>query len=145
MKKGKKQQHKQAGPASSKPGTAPQKALKSHKRTEAAPIDRAARRELRKQEKAQCAVQCKKYIKKVQVCFIAINHSPRLLLKLRHQVQKCYMRNPLQESLLQPSRKHYGGLGYAKESIFVHLDDPEYEERFQEIWDEHVPGFSGKV
>lgn len=51
----------------------------------------------------------------------------------------------MQEDLLQPSRKHYGGLGYAKESLFVPLDDPQYTELFQEIWDEHISGFSGKV
>ena len=51
----------------------------------------------------------------------------------------------LQSLVLQPSRKHYGGLGYAKPSCFLELDDPEYADKFEALWDEHVPGFSGKV
>ena len=51
----------------------------------------------------------------------------------------------LQEKLLQPSRKHYGGLGYAKDSVFLDLTDAKFADKFQDIWDEHVPGFSGKV
>ena len=50
----------------------------------------------------------------------------------------------MQERLLQPSRKHYGGLGYAKDSVLLELDDPEYASKFEAIWNEHVPGFSGK-
>jgi hypothetical protein len=52
---------------------------------------------------------------------------------------------PVQGALLQPSRKHYGGMGYAKDSIFVRLDDQGYAEKLDEIWEEHIPGFSGKV
>ena len=51
----------------------------------------------------------------------------------------------MQEHLLQPSRKHYNGMGYAKESVFLQLDDPDYDAKFGYIWEEHVPGFSGKV
>lgn len=50
----------------------------------------------------------------------------------------------LKEHLLQPSRKHYSGMGYAKESVFLQLDDPDYDAKFGHIWEEHVPGFSGK-
>ena len=46
---------------------------------------------------------------------------------------------------LQPDRKAYGGLGYAKHSTFLELDDPTFADKFQQLWDEHVPGFSGKV
>lgn len=51
----------------------------------------------------------------------------------------------MQEHLLQPSRKHYGGMGYAKESVFLQLDDPDYDAKFGDIWEEHIAGFSGKV
>lgn len=50
----------------------------------------------------------------------------------------------LKDKLLQPSRKHYGGLGYAKESVFVDISDPEYNAKFTHIWNEHITGFSGK-
>jgi hypothetical protein len=51
----------------------------------------------------------------------------------------------LQGTLLQPSRKHYGGLGYAKASCFLDVDDPDFGDKFRVLWDEHIPGFSGKV
>eukprot|EP01025_Chloroclados_australasicus_P057878 TRINITY_DN7237_c0_g1_i1.p1 TRINITY_DN7237_c0_g1~~TRINITY_DN7237_c0_g1_i1.p1 ORF type:complete len:216 (-),score=31.68 TRINITY_DN7237_c0_g1_i1:232-879(-) len=50
----------------------------------------------------------------------------------------------LKGKLLQPSRKHYGGLGYAKDSVFLDLSDPDYNDKFEKIWDEHIKGFSGK-
>eukprot|EP00892_Ulva_mutabilis_P000376 jgi/Ulvmu1/10339/UM061_0022.1 len=109
MKKGRKQKQKKALPIGKKSDVK----LK-HSKPKETPEERAARQERRKQEKIQCAAQCKKYIKR------------------------------LQEELLQPSRKHYGGLGYAKASIFLQLDDLDYADQFQDIWDEHIPGFSGK-
>lgn len=67
MKKGNKHKQKKAVPAAGKSREAPQKQLHLLKSKQEAPIDRDARRELRKQEKVQCAIQCKKYIKKLQV------------------------------------------------------------------------------
>ena len=49
------------------------------------------------------------------------------------------------KKVLQPSRKHYGGQGYAKESQFIDLADPDFADKFVELWDEHIPGFTGKV
>ena len=51
----------------------------------------------------------------------------------------------MQGRLLQPSRKHYGGQGYAKESTLLLLGDERFDAKMQELWDEHIPGFSGKV
>jgi hypothetical protein len=51
----------------------------------------------------------------------------------------------LQTKVLQPGRRHYGGQGYAKDSVFVELTDPAYAERCKVLWDEHIAGFSGKV
>lgn len=73
MKKGKKHKQKNTVPAAKKSREAPQKQLQIFKSKQEAPIDKAARRELRKQEKVQCAIQCKKYIKKLQVPPIIFN------------------------------------------------------------------------
>lgn len=51
----------------------------------------------------------------------------------------------LQTKVLQPGRRHYGGQGYAKDSVFVELTDPAYAGRCKLLWDEHIAGFSGKV
>lgn len=51
----------------------------------------------------------------------------------------------VQDKILQPARKHYGGQGYAKESVFLPLTEPDFAQRFAALWDEHIPGFSGKV
>ena len=51
----------------------------------------------------------------------------------------------MQDKILQPSRKHYGGQGYAKASVFLPLTEPDFAERFGVLWDEHIQGFSGKV
>ncbi|XRB05557.1 hypothetical protein NFJ02_24g55080 [Pycnococcus provasolii] len=49
----------------------------------------------------------------------------------------------VQDKLLQPRPKHYGGMGLAKESQFVRLDDPQFAETFATLFAEHVQGCSG--
>jgi hypothetical protein len=85
-----------------------------------------------------------KYIRTLKVSEIC-----RKLFSMPHSTPLVALLSPhfgfLQEHLLQPSNKHYNGMGYAKESVFLQLDDPDYDAKFVDIWEEHVPGFSGKV
>jgi hypothetical protein len=48
-------------------------------------------------------------------------------------------------SVIQPSRKSYGGMGLARPSVMLPLGSHEFAERFAELFDEHVDGFSGKA
>jgi len=99
---------------------------------------RRKREALKKQAAVEAHLASKKYVKRLKVRWRrrACTHTP---------AAPADVRSPLQEKLLQPSRKHYGGQGYAKDSVFVDLSDPEYAAKFRNIWDEHIPGFSGKV
>jgi hypothetical protein len=48
-------------------------------------------------------------------------------------------------SVIQPNRKSYGGMGLARPSVMLPLGSHEFAERFAELFDEHVDGFSGKA
>ena len=49
----------------------------------------------------------------------------------------------VEAKLLQPSRRHYGGMGVARESQFVRLDDPAFLATFATWYREHVAGMTG--
>jgi len=51
----------------------------------------------------------------------------------------------VEASVIQPSRKSYGGMGLARPSVMLPLGSHEFAERFAELFDEHVDGFSGKA
>jgi hypothetical protein len=44
----------------------------------------------------------------------------------------------------QPRSRDYGGIGLARPSILLDLDDPAFESKLQEEFSEHIPGFFGK-
>lgn len=102
-----------------------------------------------KHQLAPPSKEANKYIRKLKVCWApaARNACCSSTHKYTHSapVVPTAPGVHMQEHLLQPSRKHYSGMGYAKESVFLQLDDPDYDAKFGHIWEEHVPGFSGKV
>ena len=46
--------------------------------------------------------------------------------------------------VLQPRRCDYGGIGLARESLYIDLHDPSCQPRLEQEFREHVPGFFGK-
>ena len=44
----------------------------------------------------------------------------------------------------QPRPRDYGGLGLARPSLFLRLDDPAFVPKLTEEFQEHIPGFFGK-
>ena len=48
------------------------------------------------------------------------------------------------ENWYQPQRSNYGGIGLARPSLFITLDDPSWQAKLEEEFLEHVPGFFGK-
>jgi hypothetical protein len=50
----------------------------------------------------------------------------------------------LDSSKLQPRACDYGGLGLARPSLYIQLDDPAWKAVLEEEFQEHVPGFFGK-
>lgn len=49
------------------------------------------------------------------------------------------------ESLLQPRKKDYGGLGQARPSLFLDLRDESFKPKLEEEFYEHINGFYGKI
>lgn len=52
--------------------------------------------------------------------------------------------NQLKEELIQPRRRDYGGLGFARPSLYIELRDPSFVPKLEKEFAEHVPGFFGK-
>lgn len=52
--------------------------------------------------------------------------------------------NQLNEEVVQPRTRDYGGLGLARPSLLISLRDPSFVPRLEEEFEEHVPGFFGK-
>mmetsp|Transcript_16357 Transcript_16357/g.18860 ORF Transcript_16357/g.18860 Transcript_16357/m.18860 type:complete len:239 (+) Transcript_16357:131-847(+) len=48
------------------------------------------------------------------------------------------------DDAIQPRKCDYGGLGYAKVSLFLPLSDPSFIPKLKEEFNEHVNGFFGK-
>ena len=46
--------------------------------------------------------------------------------------------------VLQPVKAKYGGQGFAKPSYFINGAAPDFKEKLDELFDEHIDGFSGK-
>lgn len=53
--------------------------------------------------------------------------------------------DPVVPSVIQPGRKAYGGMGLARPSVMLLLGSRGFSERFAELFDEHVDGFTGKA
>jgi hypothetical protein len=43
---------------------------------------------------------------------------------------------------LQPKKAKYGGAGFARESMYININDESFLEKFQTTFDEHVEGFN---
>jgi hypothetical protein len=48
------------------------------------------------------------------------------------------------EDWVQPRRSNYGGIGLARPSLLISLDDPSWQAKLEEEFSEHIPGFYGK-
>lgn len=48
------------------------------------------------------------------------------------------------EDCQQPRASDYGGIGLARASLWIPLDDPSWQPKLEEEFAEHVPGFFGK-
>lgn len=48
------------------------------------------------------------------------------------------------EDWFQPRRSNYGGIGFARPSLIIELNDPSWQAKLEEEFLEHVPGFYGK-
>lgn len=44
----------------------------------------------------------------------------------------------------QPRRSNYGGIGLARASLWIDLQDPSYRPKLEQEFAEHIPGFYGK-
>lgn len=50
----------------------------------------------------------------------------------------------LNDKILQPRPRDYGGLGLARPSLYLPLRDPSFVPKFEDEFAEHIPGFFGK-
>jgi len=50
----------------------------------------------------------------------------------------------LNSQKLQPRKNDYNGLGLARPSLYLPLDDPSFKPKLEEEFGEHVAGFFGK-
>ena len=50
----------------------------------------------------------------------------------------------LDEESIQPRKRDYSGIGLARPSLFLNLDDPAVLPKLEEEFAEHIPGFFGK-
>jgi hypothetical protein len=48
------------------------------------------------------------------------------------------------EDMVQPRKRDYGGLGFARPSMFLSLRDPSFIPKLEDEFAEHIPGFFGK-
>jgi hypothetical protein len=46
--------------------------------------------------------------------------------------------------MTQPRKNDYGGIGMARPSLYIELDDPSWKPKLEEEFKEHIPGFFGK-
>mmetsp|Transcript_35690 Transcript_35690/g.78138 ORF Transcript_35690/g.78138 Transcript_35690/m.78138 type:complete len:330 (-) Transcript_35690:183-1172(-) len=58
---------------------------------------------------------------------------------------KASKRNKYEQSNIQPGVGSYGGLGFARPSLYLHLLDPSFVPKFREEYAEHITGFFGKA
>lgn len=55
-----------------------------------------------------------------------------------------YKKRNWEATSIQPRHKDYGGIGLARPSLFLEMEDPSFSARLSEEFNEHVPGFFGK-
>jgi len=48
------------------------------------------------------------------------------------------------EESVQPRPSDYSGMGYARDTLYIELEDPSYFPKLEEEFQEHIPGFFGK-
>lgn len=53
-------------------------------------------------------------------------------------------KKPLNETNIQPRPSDYSGIGLARKSLYLALDDPAHIPKLEEEFAEHIPGFFGK-
>jgi hypothetical protein len=51
----------------------------------------------------------------------------------------------LNDTTVQPRGKDYGGIGLARNSLFISFLDPSHVPKLEEEFEEHIPGFFGKT
>ena len=90
----------------------------------------------------------KSLAKRIQICVTALevhssNSRPYQALDV-FKKGKAMTRNKLNEDLIQPRCRDYGGLGIARPSLYIELRDPSFVPKLEEEFAEHVPGFFGK-
>ena len=69
---------------------------------------------------------------------------PKLFQPEEQRKGKATAGNPWNEDLIQPRNSEYGGLGLARESLFIPLRDPSFIPRLEDEFAEHIQGFFGK-
>lgn len=52
---------------------------------------------------------------------------------------------PVVEAVIQPNRKAYGGMGFARPSVLLVLGTDDFADQFLELYSEHIDGFTGKA
>ena len=58
--------------------------------------------------------------------------------------RKSNKKRKLEEETIQPRNRDYGGIGLARPSMFLPLNDPSFIPKLEQEFAEHVPGFFGK-
>jgi hypothetical protein len=64
-------------------------------------------------------------------------YTPSKPIRMSTRKRKC-------EISIQPRRSDYGGIGLARPSLWIALDDPSWQPKLEQEFAEHVPGFFGK-
>lgn len=73
---------------------------------------------------------------------INVEPNSKVLLELvNNRFQK---RLKLSTESIQPQKNSYGGIGFARNSYYLSLDDPSFVPKFEEEFLEHIEGFFGK-
>jgi hypothetical protein len=87
----------------------------------------------------ECVISVKEKRKSWQAPFLPSSIISNSKTHRRRQVQSMQNGN-----FYQPRSSDYGGIGLARPSLFITLDDPSWRPKLEEEFLEHVPGFFGK-
>ena len=68
-------------------------------------------------------------------------HRPR---PYQGQAATIFKKRKWEATSIQPRRNDYGGIGLARKSLFLEMDDPSFRAKLDEEFLEHIPGFFGK-
>jgi hypothetical protein len=55
-----------------------------------------------------------------------------------------YKKRKWEASSIQPRRNDYGGIGVARPTLFLEMEDPSFQAKLNEEFSQHIPGFFGK-